>query len=61
MITDKELIRKLLIAELQGNLKILIDPKKKDSFSGGRIQTWTNTVSERILYHLLEENNKKVG
>ena len=61
MITDKELIRKLLIAELQGNLKILIDPKKKDSFSGSRIQTWTNTVTERILYHLLEENNEKVG
>ena len=32
MITDKELIRKLLIAELQGNLKILIDPKKKRQF-----------------------------
>ena len=61
MITDKEHIRKLLIAELQGNLRILIDPKKKDSFSGGRIQTWTNTVTERILYHLLKENNEKVG
>ena len=61
MITNKEQIKKLLIAELQGNLNILIDPKKKDSFSGSRIQTWTNTVTERILYHLLEENNKKVG
>jgi len=61
MITDKEHIRKLLITELQGNLKILIDPKKKDSFSSSRIQTWTNTVTERILYHLLNENNEKVG
>ena len=61
MITNKEQIKKLLIAELQGNLNILIDPKKKDSFSGSRIQTWTNTVTERILYHLLEEKNKKVG
>jgi hypothetical protein len=61
MVTDKEHIRKLLITELQGNLRILIDPKKKDSFSSSRIQTWTNTVTERILYHLLKENNEKVG
>jgi len=61
MITDKEHIRKLLITELQGNLKVLIDPKKKDSFSSSRIQTWTHTVTERILYHLLNENNEKVG
>ena len=61
MITDKKQIKNLLVAELQGNLRILIDPKKKDSFSSSRIQTWTNTVSERILYHLLEENNEKVG
>jgi len=61
MITNKEQIKNLLVAELQGNLRILIDPKKKDSFSSSRIQTWTNTVSERILYHLLEENNEKVG
>lgn len=61
MITDKEHIRKLLITELQDNLRILIDPKKKDSFSNARIQTWTNTVTERILFHLLEENKEKVG
>jgi len=61
MITDKEHIHKLLVTELQGNLRILIDPKKKDSFSSSRIQTWTNTVTERILYHLLKENNEKVG
>jgi len=61
MTTDKEHIRKLLVTELQGNLRILIDPKKKDSFSSSRIQTWTNTVTERILFHLLEENKEKVG
>tara|TARA_Y100000361_G_C10866454_1_gene191983 strand:+ start:294 stop:479 length:186 start_codon:yes stop_codon:yes gene_type:complete len=61
MITNKEQIKKLLVAELQGNLNILIDPKKKDSFSSSRIQTWTNTVTERILYHLLEENKEKIG
>ena len=61
MITDKEHIRRLLITELQGNLRILIDPKKKDSFSSSRIQTWTNTVTERILFHLLEESKGKVG
>ena len=52
MIEDKEHVRKLLIAELQENLHILIDPKNKDSLSNGRIQTWTNTVIERIMYHL---------
>ena len=61
MITDKEHIRKLLVTELQGNLRILIDPKKKDSFSNSRIQTWTHTVTERILFHLLEESKGKVG
>ena len=61
MVTDKEHIRKLLVTELQGNLRILIDPKKKDSFSNSRIQTWTHTVTERILFHLLKENKGKVG
>jgi len=32
MITDKEQIKNLLVAELQGNLNILIDPKKKIVF-----------------------------
>ena len=58
MITDKNHIRGLLINELQGNLKILIDPKNKDSFSSERIQTWTNTVTERVLHYLFEENKK---
>ena len=56
MIEDKEHVRKLLIAELQENLHILIDPKNKDSLSNGRIQTWTNTVVERIMYHLFNGN-----
>jgi len=61
MQSNKEHLRNFLTTELQGNLKILIDPKKKDSFSSSRIQTWTNTVTERILFHLLEENKEKVG
>jgi|TARA_B100001093_G_scaffold173693_1_gene166558 hypothetical protein len=58
MITDKAQIHKLLVAELHGNLGILIDPKKKDSFSEARITTWTHTVVERITHHLFEENKK---
>jgi len=58
MLTDKNHIRGLLLNELQGNLKILIDPKKKDSFSSDRIKTWTNLVIDRVLYHLFEENKK---
>ena len=55
-IKDKKYVRELLIAELQGNLNILIDPKNKDSLSNGRIQTWTSTVVERIMYHLFNGN-----
>jgi len=58
MLTDKNHIRGLLINELQGNLKILVDPKKKDSFSSDRIKTWTNLVTDRVLHHLFEENKK---
>ncbi|MDB4344214.1 hypothetical protein OAA40_00750 [bacterium] len=61
MQSNKEHLRNFLTTELQGNLKILIDPKKKDSFSDSRISTWSHTVVERILHHLLEENNGKVG
>jgi len=48
---NKEL-EQFIKAELQGNLSVLIDPKKKDSFSNARINTWTNLVTERILLHL---------
>jgi hypothetical protein len=56
MITDKKAVQNLLVSELQGNLKILIDPKKKDSFSEARIKTWTKLVTDRITHHLFEEN-----
>ena len=56
MLTDENHIRGLIQNELQGNLKILIDPKKKDSFSGPRINTWVHTVTERIIHHLMEKN-----
>jgi hypothetical protein len=51
---SKEEILNLINAELQGNLRILIDPKKKDSLSQDRINVWKSTVSERIYYHLIE-------
>lgn len=54
-LSEKE-IKRLIIAELQGNLDILIDPKQKDSFSEGRIQVWTNIVSERLFYHLTQQH-----
>ncbi len=53
---DKEFISQTIQEELRGNLSILIDPQKKDSFSDGRVQTWVKVVSERIIYHLLEKN-----
>jgi len=49
---SKEEIEQLIIAELRGNLSVLIDPKKKDSFSDRRVNTWVKLVSERIVYHL---------
>ena len=56
MLTDENHIRGLIQHELKGNLKILIDPKKKDSFSDSRVNTWTYTVTERIVHHLMERN-----
>ena len=50
-ITDAELIS-LIRAELTGNLSILIDPKRKDSFDPHRISTWSNVVSDRMLYYV---------
>ena len=52
----KEEILAIIDAELQENLMILIDPKQKDSFSQMRINTWKNTVKERLYYHLIENN-----
>jgi hypothetical protein len=53
---SEEEIKRLIVAELQGNLQILIDPKQKNSFSEGRIRTWTNVVSERFYRHLTQQN-----
>ena len=56
MLKNENHIRELIQSEMMGNLKILIDPKKKDSFSDSRINTWIRTVTERIIYHLMEKN-----
>jgi hypothetical protein len=55
----KEKVLSLIDAELQGNLMILIDPKRKDSFSQARINIWKNTVKERLYYHLIENKYEK--
>ena len=54
MLKNKQEILDIIDAELQGNLSILIDPKRKDSFSQARINAWKNTVKERLYYHLIE-------
>ena len=54
-IKSKDEVLKLIDAELEGNLMILIDPKKKDSFSQARINVWKDTVKERIYYYLTEK------
>ena len=51
---SKEEILAIIDAELQGNLQVLIDPKKKDSLSQDRINAWKALVSERLYYHLIE-------
>lgn len=51
---SKEEILELIQVELQENLQIMLDPKLKDSFHQSRINVWKNTVSERIYYHLIE-------
>ena len=53
---SKEEILALIDAELQGNIMILIDPKKKDSFSQARVTTRKNTVKERLYHYLFESN-----
>ena len=52
---SKEEILQLIQAEMRGNLMVLIDPKKKNSFNDQRVNTWVNITSER-LYHYLIEN-----
>ena len=54
----KDLVR-LIETELEGNLMVLIDPKKKDSFSQARINSWRDLVSERIIRYIdLQLKNK---
>lgn len=48
----KEELKEFIETELEGNIFVLIDPKKKDSFSASRVHTWKNLVSERILKHI---------
>mgnify|MGYP001180047236 CR=1 FL=1 len=55
-ITSKKWMIEMLNEELSSNLRILIDPKRKDSFSQSRIQTWKELVSERIYHHLTNQN-----
>ena len=56
MLKNEDHIRELIQSEMMGNLKILIDPKKKNSFSDSRVNTWAYTVTERIIHHLMEKN-----
>lgn len=53
----KELLN-FIETELEANIFVLIDPKRKDSFSPDRIRTWKKLVGERIYYHLNNENDK---
>ena len=52
---SKEETLKIIDAELEGNLMILIDPKHKDSFSQSRINVWKETVRERLYIYLIEK------
>jgi hypothetical protein len=51
---SKEEILQLIQAEMRGNLMVLIDPKKKNSFNDQRVNTWVNVTSERLYYYLIE-------
>ena len=56
-LTEEEL-ESIILSELEGNIMVLIDPKKKDSFNQLRINTWKKLVTERIIYHLNNKNEK---
>ena len=51
----KDEFMKFIDTELQGNLNVLIDPKKKDSLSQDRINVWKSVVAERIYYYVTEK------
>jgi len=52
---SKDEILKIIDAELEGNLRILLDPKQKDSFSRSRTDIWKETVSNRLYRYLIEK------
>jgi hypothetical protein len=45
---------------MRGNINILIDPKKKDSFNDQRVNTWVDITSERLYYYLIEHPNENI-
>mgnify|MGYP003138368402 FL=1 len=51
-------IKNIIDAELESNLHVLLDPKKKNSFSPNRIKVWKELVSERIYKHCFTDNQK---
>ena len=59
---QSNLKKDIIVTELRDNLNVLIDPKKKDSFSDNRVNTWIKLVSERLIYHLDNlDKNKNNG
>ena len=52
-------IKNIIDAELESNLHVLLDPKKKNSFSSNRIKVWKELVSERIYKHCFTDNQWK--
>ena len=52
---SKEEILELIKTEMRGNIAILIDPKKKNSFNDQRVNTWVETTSQRLYYYLIEQ------
>lgn len=52
---NEEEIKKLIQAELEANLRLLIDPNRKDSFSSARIKVWKDLVTERICYQMFNK------
>lgn len=54
--TEEE-IKSLIREEAIGNIAVLIDPKRKDSFSNSRVQTFGNLISDRLYLHLFGDVN----
>lgn len=56
---NEEELRNFIKTELQGNLMVLIDPKRTDSLSQDRINVWKNLVTDRLCYYLIEKGYLK--